>query len=272
MAAPNQHLIDLDEKIGHEHNKGSLAGKCLNRDHSVAPSSDSRSSCSHRWQAYEQMASEADYYAWPKYKPLADRASETINVWAPGIAWYARRSLPKPVANEWDYGNSCKRRVWFIVKNVKNFYERSSAPYNHQAHHVIPNGEFSDTITEKFKNVSPRAVISVRKGLLKAGYNLNYKINVIMLPMDKLVADTIGLPRHQSSWTARSHRAWSELVKSRLEQIFNPVKEQIKAHEKRDYDVARSDLESLSESLRKDILGSGASTLDALAATLPPTT
>ncbi len=260
-----QHLMDVGDKVGHHAEKGSLdGGKCLNRHHSVAPyETTRRGSCSHRWQAYEQMSGEREKYDYPKYKSLCELPTPKLNVWQRGIAWYAKKQLPRPAPKEWDYTKSCKREICGITRSVKNFYERSSTPYNHQAHHVIPNGELADTIMKKFSGLSPRAVIAVRRGLLSAGYNLNYKNNMIMLPMDKQVANAIGLPLHQASWAAQSHPAWSKYVKGKIESIFHDIKDQMEAHKKRDYDAAKSELESMSETLRNEILTSTAATLDA---------
>ena len=61
---------------------------------------------------------------------------------------------------------------------------------------------------------------------------------------------------------ARSHPAWSKYVKVKIEPIFHAIRDQMEGHKKRDYDAAKSDLESMSNTLRKEILNSTAATLD----------
>ena len=270
----DKHLIKLDEKLGHKENAGSKSGACLNRHKSGAPDGSKRSSCWYRWQAYDKMEGDASLYNWPKYEKLAAR-KRTLNVEAPGMPPYAARRLDVPLpppphkggrkVGNWDVGGYCERRRWGVAIQYKNFYERSSVPYNHQAHHVIPDGVFNDTILEFFAKVSPLADQSVRQGLLKNKYNLNEDINMIMLPMDKLVADTIGLPRHQQTWAEQSHSAYCNRVKLRLKEIFAPLKDQMEQHQTREYDVAKGQLESLSDTLYGNIKKTSAASLPEMA-------
>lgn len=257
-----QHLQDVDGDLPHQPTGGPAGGACLNRHEGGAPNSTNRNSCFHRWQAYVQMASETDYYNYDKYKSLVERKSDWIRVAAPGMPRYARRWLPRPAAGEWDYGKKCKRTVWGQtgLVELENFYERSSAPYNHQAHHLIPNGELADTIVDIFSSIN--AVVPVRRGLLKAEYNLNHQLNMIMLPMDRVVSKAIGLPLHQSCWAARSHKAWSTYVKAKLSPIFGPLKTQLEQHKSRSYASVRKQLENAAQALRNEVLASAHPTLD----------
>ena len=105
----------------------------------------------------------------------------------------------------------------------------------------------------------------MRRGLLEALYNLNHADNSLMLPMDRQVGRAIGLPLHQASWLEQGHASWSEYVRSEIEPIFSQLKDQMEAHKVRDYASVKTELETKARNLRKEILNSGASTLDALA-------
>ena len=258
-----QHLQDVADALPHEPAGGPAGGACLNRHEGGAPNSPNKNSCYHRWQAYEVMSGERRHYDWPLYRTLAERKAAWVRVAEAGMPRDARRWLPRPAENDWDYGKSCKRRVKGIDVELKNFYERSSAPSNHQAHHLIPNGELADTIVKLFSDID--AVVPIRRGLLKAKYNLNHDMNMLMLPMDRVVSTAIGLPLHQSCWAARSHKAWSTYVFSKLEPIFNALRTRVDQHEARDYADVRTRLENAAKALRKEVLASKAATLDDLA-------
>jgi len=261
-----QHLQDAEDRVPHANPKSLSGGKCLNRHKGGAPCDvATRDSCWHRWQAYEKMASETGYYNYPKYQSLVFRQSPGFYVGQAGMPRYPRRWLARPAPHEWDYGNSCTRRISGQTTPVpiQNFYVQASTPYNHQAHHLIPNAELADTILEVFSGISPIASIAVRRGLAGAGYNLNHADNMIMLPMDRVVSRAIGLPLHQSCWAARSHKAWSAYARGKIKPIFEPLRQQMEAHKKRDYASVKTQLEAMAVTLRNEVLASTVASLDA---------
>lgn len=260
-----EHLMDLKEGPLHKPQNrapsGLSGGACLNRHEGGAPCETARrNSCWHRWQAYEKMADETAYYDWPRYRKLVQHRYQSFRVAAIGMPPYAARSLPRPVQGEWNYNASCWRRVRGVERQVKNFFERASVPYNHQAHHLVANGELADSIVKIFSPID--SVVAVGRGLYKAEYNLNHKDNMINLPMDRVVSKAIGLPLHQSCWLAQSHPQWSAYVSAKLEPILAPLKKQLEQHKARDYGNVRKDLEDLAVALRNEVLATAEVTLD----------
>jgi A nuclease family of the HNH/ENDO VII superfamily with conserved AHH len=69
-------------------------------------------------------------------------------------------------------------------------------PYWNNAHHMIPKGTLNAEIAKA--DTDPRIVNLIRAGLLKAPYNVNHYINMILLPMDTEVGKILNLPRHLS--------------------------------------------------------------------------
>src|SRR5678810_994255 len=68
---------------------------------------------------------------------------------------------------------------------------------------MIPRSVLQDELQEAGKD-DPRIAPMIAQGLLKAEYNLNDKINMIILPMDRAVAEALRLPRHLLGHQARA--------------------------------------------------------------------
>jgi A nuclease family of the HNH/ENDO VII superfamily with conserved AHH len=71
-------------------------------------------------------------------------------------------------------------------------------PYWHNSHHMIPKSLFNKMIDEtgSGEGANPECPAIIRSCLLEAGYNINHKINMIILPQDKEVGEILRLPRH----------------------------------------------------------------------------
>jgi len=127
---------------------------------------------------------------------------------------------PKP--HDWDLGNTAK------PGDPANFSD-FRYPYPHNHHHVLPNGVLNGCL----ENASAWVCQLMRRELLKAKYNLNHKLNMIMLPLGEQVARALGLPRHLRGYESRvgepseylAHPEYSELVKSEVEKVINDFKE-----------------------------------------------
>lgn len=262
-----QHAKDLKKLKGHT-SAGSptgTGGACLNRHLSQVKESDS---CSHRWQGYlNAKANAEDLYDWPHYKPLSEQSSITTSArMLNGTLfpdWY-RKTLKPPKKGDWDVGKD------------GNFRTKCYVPYWHNAHHVIPNSELRKAILEVGKGMRAPLTTAylVRQGLLDEKYNLNFKKNMIMLPMDRTVGGTLQLPVHLKSPTARSHGAYSKNVANELKTIFTPVQAALDEHEEEPkYKACKDDLENLSEHLHSQIVAAGKSGtkyIDQMAASLFP--
>jgi hypothetical protein len=71
-------------------------------------------------------------------------------------------------------------------------------PYWHNSHHMIPKRLFNTMIDEtgKGEGANPDCPMIIRSCLLEAKYNINHKVNMIILPQDKEVGEILKLPRH----------------------------------------------------------------------------
>jgi len=78
--------------------------------------------------------------------------------------------------------------------NFKDCYN----PYWHNSHHMIPKRLFNNMVDEtgRGEGASPDCPMIIRSCLLEAKYNINHKINMIILPQDKEVGEILKLPRH----------------------------------------------------------------------------
>ncbi|HWO08607.1 MAG TPA: hypothetical protein VNN80_03985, partial [Polyangiaceae bacterium] len=76
-----------------------------------------------------------------------------------------------------------------------NFQGHAHVPYWHNAHHILPNGVLNSALLDAAK-ADMALFYLTRTGLLEAGYNLNDKVNMVLLPMDTVVAAALCLPCH----------------------------------------------------------------------------
>ncbi|MCC7212033.1 MAG: AHH domain-containing protein [Candidatus Brocadia sp.] len=247
-----QHTIDSDNKLPH------IPG-CLNRHVGDTPREGNGNTCSHRWQAYKKMNDDSGLYNWEKYKSLSEEnGKKTIETAKIGFPKWYTSTLKQPKKNEWDVGVSNKD-----YNDAINFYEKCYIPYWHEAHHIVCNSTLRKAISDFAKAAENDGLIKViREGLLKEEYNLNDKKNMIMLPMDKAVADAIGLPRHRKTAAHWHHSSYSKNVKNQLEKIFNNLKQELVPHKNPKYKNLKDQIESLSESLYDKIKSSESKALD----------
>jgi HNH/ENDO VII superfamily nuclease len=162
------------------------------------------SSCSHRWQARQRAAND-------------------------DATWY----------------NITQRPGWAV--SGTRFTTSSRWPYHHNAHHIIPNGVLRDCINDMVAQVSqkepdkgPALRILVRGGLLDAGYNLNHKDNMIILPLREEEAVPLNLPRHLEDH-AQAHEAYSASVMAVIEEVILDYV-QVMAGEMEDHDMPQNTL------------------------------
>lgn len=125
-------------------------------------------------------------------------------------------------------------------------------PYWHNAHHLIPKGLFNSLISET------SCSYLICQSLLEAKYNINHKINMMILPQDKEVGKILKLPRHlilreKSREEFFDHTAYNNLVKSKLKQIIDNYKELCDKPKKKDHKIPKPTLDKKKlEKLSKD--------------------
>jgi hypothetical protein len=242
-----QHAKDLAD-LKDKHKSGSAGEACLNRHVGYYAESNT---CSYRGQAYKQATSDSQLYNWPRYEPLSKRTSniQTAARSEGGKTipdWY-KTELAPPKQGSWDVGKH------------GNFQDKCYTPYWHEAHHIVPNSTLRGAIAAVGTGMADPSgmVLAVRGGLLDEGYNLNNKKNMIILPMDREVGLTIGLPKHRKTQDHRSHSAYSKYVKQQLDEILGKIRAASKEHKKPDYKGCKEDLEALSAHLYKAIVQAG---------------
>jgi hypothetical protein len=238
-------------------------GACLNRHEGRKENN----SCSHIWQAYLKAVSDPTVYNWKKYEALTTRyetgarVSKKRNIFPAGMT--LTRKAPTPL--EWDIGVGANFQDW-------------RKPYWHNAHHIVPNAVLNASLEEAAQE-DMRVTLLVRSGLLGALYNLNYQVNMIILPMGEQVARALGLPRHligaQKGGASefRSHKNYSSNVKQKVDRVmteyvkvFDPPKEK---HPEEPSKLCRAKLEKCSSDVYTQIKAFGATSPGEALARMP---
>ncbi|MFY2560375.1 AHH domain-containing protein [Corallococcus terminator] len=216
-----RHLDDLD--IGKYH--FSQGGKsCLNRHVGKYSVGDA---CSHRWHARamgltlmkkELGRKEQNLYQWP-----AD----------------ARRQPPH--GTSWDLDGA-------------NFTDSASVPYSFEAHHVVPTNELMNAINSvgKTSPMKLEIVTLVRKGLMEEEYNLNDKVNMLILPMERDESFALALPKHKVTVQQPNHYRYSNYVRQRLDKLFRHMKKDVDKHEEEAKESDKAAKSSAKEATRSD--------------------
>ncbi len=236
---------------------GTEGGACLTRHEKR----QENNSCSHIWQAYVKATEEEAgpvgvMYNWPKYQSLQGKSYKTgarkakKGIFPRGLA--IDKTGPEP--HDWDVGKGQNFKDWRI-------------PYWHNAHHIIPNGVLAECISGAAGEDS-RLSLLLRSGLLGAKYNLNHKINMVILPMAEDVARALGLPRHligpqkRGAGEVRSHVNYSRQVKDKLEGVMDDylkiLEKKEEGHPAPPNDLSKQKLEDCSAQVYQAIKDFGA--------------
>jgi hypothetical protein len=236
------------EDLAGKHDEGQFG--CLTRH-----KRRSEHPCSHQWQAKLHALADSGVYDWNKYESLCDTAQGGILRTALGRFW-----MKAPTSHSWDVGQSGN-------------FDHFRRPYWHNAHHIIPNGALNSFI-DKTEESDYRLPNLIRQELLIAKYNLNDKENMVILPMERRVANALGLPRHllrdeggpNDKMEFFSHADYSREVEGKLRDIVNDYKSLLDAsseeageeHRKAPGQLSKEKLENLSKTIYKEIKTQGA--------------
>ncbi|MBN1208019.1 MAG: AHH domain-containing protein [Myxococcaceae bacterium] len=216
--------------------------------------------CSYRWQAYEQAKIKKTLYNWPKYRPL-HKANQPVKTEArtkKGAlfpSWY-KKTLDAPAPNAWDVDKSGENNQGVAVGN---FQGTCYVPYWHEAHHVVPKGLLGKALVAAGRGAKkPRSAVRVVKhGLMDEGYNVNNKLNMFILPLDRTVARVLQLPKHRKTPRHRNHRAYDNFVWSKLNKFFKTTAQDAQKHDEPKYRKLRKRIEKLSDKLYDEIIDAG---------------
>ncbi|MFP2928407.1 AHH domain-containing protein [Pyxidicoccus sp. 3LG] len=220
-------------------------GACLN-SHSAGrdrPGPDGvllEHSCNYRWQGFKRALDEPRSYNWPRYKSLSEELSRRPSMVLLARTVGSKMKVAAPKQGDWDVG-----------EGGKNFRTSCNVPYWHEAHHIIPDSILSASIAGLGEGTPQKTEYKkmARGGLLDEHYNLNHKLNLILLPMDETISMTLGLPRHRITADVFSHSAYSDKVKRMVDEALRPVQKKLQKHEAPDYKACKGDLEGISRKL-----------------------
>jgi hypothetical protein len=256
--ANNNHVSEADLEKLHKQ------GACLTRHQKRAKGNK----CSHQWQAKEQAEAHPSVYNYPSYYTLCDNIPGGIFLTA------LRSNFPPGYGEEW-LGSYWKNKPthsgkeWDLGKDDN--FNHFAKPYWHNAHHIVPNRALASAINDAASQAKNAELINlIKAGLLKAEYNLNDKINMVILPMERIVAAALALPRHlkrdevgpDEKKEFRSHADYSKRIENKLVGVMRNYKETLaKAldsdHQGPPDDISKEQLEELSESTYDAIIKAG---------------
>jgi hypothetical protein len=261
-------------------------GACLTGHHSKYEDFKKKVSCNYRYQAYEQADSHAGIksrlHGYEKRTEPVPTSAYKSKKRKMTPAWYtATLDAPDPDNLDWHLGGpkGPKKRSSFSrgTRKVKKGHNFTNAqwPYWNNAHHLIPKGTLKSTILEQPSEVANL----IQQALLEAKYNVNHKVNMLLMPQDKEVAALLGLPRHiqlkeddepDLEAMCTDHPVYNEMVKtmrSGLSKIIGDYKEicddaikkaKDEGHKVPNAKLDKSRLERLSRTLLKMLLDAGA--------------
>ena len=287
------HLAEADLAKLHDQNltkDGSGTGSCLTAHAPpgrIIPEYNKDHSCSYRWQAHQVSLDERTAI----YNDAHLRGIP--GQWKSRVYFDKKRQhqclhgIPLPMQGDWDLnGPQADRQAELQRLNPKkslygasagaisNFVSNAQWPYFFNCHHLIPKGLFNRVIDEQSSKSCPDAsaecALAIRYRLLKAKYNINHKVNMMILPNMQTPAGLLSLPRHltrkpqpteKNSVSAefRSHDKYDKEVRKLLEPKIRAAATDFSKNrcQAGGLEPLKIDLESISRHCFSDILRLG---------------
>ncbi|HYO65365.1 MAG TPA: AHH domain-containing protein [Archangium sp.] len=262
MAESTKHVEFLGQTIPHHPSGTVTGGKCFAKGHKS--DYDENCSCSHRWQAFEKAVDNADLYRLTDKQVRAlgggtwmlffrggdDDASDLANRGRTVARFLLNKQMyllevPKPKVGDWD-----------VARSKRNFKSWCNLPYYHEAHHVVPDATLRDELLRVFGEEgggSNEFAIWVVTGLLHAPYNIHYKDNMIILPMDERVGDVLQLPIHRETKQC-NHTSYDEYIGAQLKsRLRAQLREVMKKHDEEKGEPKLKDLAESIEALSRQL-------------------
>ncbi|NVJ23730.1 AHH domain-containing protein [Myxococcus sp. AM011] len=300
MPKKPEHLANSAEDVLHKQVDGAEEGGACLTGHST--SYHDACSCTYRWQAVRESRRNRRevYNKVPVVSPKQAREYRAKNASLPARAIPtsydpAKNSNPNlqygpyirlPQPGDWQIFGPTRPDMKDAAGNTippgANF-TKWTWPYWNNAHHMIPKGTFHATI-DAIEDSDCRDL--VRVGLLRAEYNVNHHINIILLPMDQEVGRVMELPRHlirDDDYTGVeigskhfNHGAYNQNVRNRLENIIDSFKATIERARPKDCDawplikLSKLRLEALSKHCYAEIIKFGTKSPGAPISDMPP--
>jgi hypothetical protein len=202
MAKDPEHFQGTNESLHVPVDNSTEGGACLTgHGNRYRPNS-----CSYRWQAVQESRANrtAIYDKDPRIHPDHLRAGVI-----PTSAYVSKRgnltplhhALKLAIPRPGDWHVSGPLRSDMKAGNGKPIppgenFTKGNWPYWNQAHHLIPKSLFLRTIEDGELVPDPECRDLIKQALLRAKYNINHRVNMILLPQDKEAGRALGLPRH----------------------------------------------------------------------------
>ncbi|PTL77047.1 AHH domain-containing protein [Vitiosangium sp. GDMCC 1.1324] len=286
----DEHVTNPDGTTPHvEVEKGTENGACLTGHESrYRPSS-----CSYRWQALTE-SKENRKRLYDKTPTAGVRTKSAPQGFLATSAYLSEKKnlvpsqystlVALPQEGDWHldgpHRDTMKNPGGQHIRRGKNF-TKDTWPYWHNSHHLIPKGVLNETIA---KIPDADCQMLVRLALLRAQYNINHHVNVIILPQDMEVARVLGLPRHlileDGSWVIEdcpkfNHAAYNMNVLGRLKPIINRYKtacdnELRKNCDTSQFKLSKEELEELSRDCYKSVTEFGTAHPGSPISDMPP--
>jgi len=271
----------------HKSLNGLKDGACLTGHLGNFSKFKNKKTCNYRYQAYERakqgdVKSKLHNYTRKEINATVPTSAYKTEAKKKAPAYYcANIAAPRKGQNDWHIGgpktpivrkNFAGRKV--TIPAGMNF-SQDTWPYWNNAHHLIPKG----TLKARTLEEPSRVANLIQQCLLEAKYNINFKVNLLLLPQDKAVAAILALPRHiqlkendepDLAAMCTDHPVYNKMVKEMDSGLNDIVKEYAKTcdkaikkadknHDEPKATLSKSKLESLSRKLMKMILNWGSS-------------
>lgn len=271
----------------HKSINGLNNGACLTGHMGNFSKFGNKKTCNYRYQAYERAKAgdvKGKLHSYARKEITADVTTSAYKTQAGkrNPAHYcARIAPPRKGQNDWHVGGPktpIVRKKFsgqkVTIPATMNFTQ-DTWPYWNNAHHLIPKGTLKARISEEKARVS----VLIQQSLLEAKYNINFKVNMLMMPQDREVAAILGIPRHiqlkendEATLAAMctDHPVYNQMVKEMKSGLNTIVKDYVaicdkaikkadKKHEEPKATLSKAKLESLSRKLMSMILNWGSS-------------
>lgn len=226
---------------------------------------EENNTCNYRWQAYLNTTEKlTDRFNWPSYRdffeelydhprrqeakpgskkkdslanlykisiadlvPTSERGGKTAASYMRSQGRLSKAEFLQRVEQDkpWDLGKTFRSGEETFKRNAK-------VPYPFNSHHIIPSESFNDSLSDAAQT-DEELYSLIRTSLLSAKYNVNYKENMVILPMLRRVGKAIQMPMHCAG--SYNHPVYNDKATSALKKVFADYAQQIanRAHNER---------------------------------------
>ncbi|MDZ7591859.1 MAG: AHH domain-containing protein [Rubrivivax sp.] len=206
-----------------------------------------RDSCSYRWQGIKRAKERAELYNIPSERSWWLDESGFRWLSAESVAKGRSGKILKTIAEGIKKG-MLKRKV--EVRNFTNGF----LPYSNQVHHVLPNSALRKGI-EGATGSKANLIKDITDGLLEEPYNINFKINMLILPEGKRESVILGLPTH-----CGDHPGYTAKVMASVKAAMQPYALAAKKgepHGESDFEDIKDELHTISNDMYDAVVDYG---------------